>query len=126
MDTNYKSVSKFHVFHDSTNFYGSTGNARGHPRYRRAGLDVIPCGFMACDAQRVICRIDECRGWSAGLALAPVMFRAQLNEQDLPLSLTVVGIAPEKLSAWAGADAECLTVTALPAITTYGEPEGTC
>ncbi|EHH8704744.1 type II secretion system protein GspL [Escherichia coli] len=80
--------------------------------------------FMACDAQRVICRIDECRGWSAGLALAPVMFRAQLNEQDLPLSLTVVGIAPEKLSAWAGADAERLTVTALPAITTYGEPEG--
>ena len=57
----------------------------------------IPCGFMACDAQRVICRIDECRGWSAGLALAPVMFRAQLNEQDLPLSLTVVGIAPEKV-----------------------------
>ena len=36
----------------------------------------IPCGFMACDAQRVICRIDECRGWSAGRALAPVMFRA--------------------------------------------------
>ncbi|EPB7065642.1 TPA: type II secretion system protein GspL [Escherichia coli] len=84
----------------------------------------IPCGFMAGDAQRVICRIDECRGWSAGRALAPVMFRAQLNEQDLPLSLTVVGIAPEKLSAWAGADAERLTVTALPAITTYGEPEG--
>ncbi|MFQ9950033.1 MAG: type II secretion system protein GspL [Escherichia coli] len=25
----------------------------------------IPCGFMAGDAQRVICRIDECRGWSA-------------------------------------------------------------
>ncbi|STH69916.1 GspL-like protein [Escherichia coli] len=49
-------------------------------------------------------------GWSAGLALAPVMFRAQLNEQDLPLSLTVVGIAPEKLSAWADADAERLTV----------------
>ncbi|MEO3914937.1 type II secretion system protein GspL, partial [Proteus mirabilis] len=24
----------------------------------------IPCGFMAGDAQRVICRIDECRGWS--------------------------------------------------------------
>ncbi|XNM76601.1 hypothetical protein ACLK19_19780 [Escherichia coli] len=63
-------------------------------------------------------------GWSAGLALAPVMFRAQLNEQDLPLSLSVVGIAPEKLSAWAGADAERLTVTALPAVTTYGEPEG--
>ncbi|WMO50765.1 type II secretion system protein GspL [Escherichia coli] len=84
----------------------------------------IPCGFMAGDAQRVICRIDECRGWSAGRALAPVMFRAQLNEQDLPLLLTVVGIAPEELSAWAGADAERLTVTALPAITTYGEPEG--
>lgn len=84
----------------------------------------IPCGYMAGDAQRVICRIDECRGWSAGRALAPVMFRAQLNEQDLPFSLTVVGIAPEELSAWAGADAERLTVTALPAITTYGEPEG--
>lgn len=84
----------------------------------------IPCGFMAGDAQRVICRIDECRGWSAGRALAPVMFRAQLNEQNLPISLTVVGIAPEELSAWAGADAERLTVTALPAITTYGEPEG--
>lgn len=84
----------------------------------------IPCGFMAGDAQRVICRINECRGWSAGWALAPVMFRAQLNEQNLPLSLTVVGIAPEELSAWAGADAERLTVTALPAITTYGEPEG--
>ncbi|HHO2818088.1 TPA: type II secretion system protein GspL [Escherichia coli] len=79
----------------------------------------IPCGFMAGDAQRVICRIDECRGWSAGRALAPVMFRAQLNEQNLPISLTVVGIAPEELSAWAGADAERLTVTALPAITTY-------
>lgn len=84
----------------------------------------IPCGYMAGDAQRVICRIDECRGWSAGRALAPVMFRAQLNEQNLPISLTVVGIAPEELSAWAGADAERLTVTALPAITTYGEPEG--
>lgn len=81
----------------------------------------IPCGYMAGDAQRVICRIDECRGWSAGRALAPVMFRAQLNEQDLPFSLTVVGIAPEELSAWAGADAERLTVTALPAITTYTE-----
>ncbi|HGX4168918.1 TPA: type II secretion system protein GspL [Escherichia coli] len=30
----------------------------------------IPCGYMAGDAQRVICRIDECRGWSAGRALA--------------------------------------------------------
>ncbi|MBV7315407.1 SslE/AcfD family lipoprotein zinc metalloprotease [Shewanella sp. NIFS-20-20] len=25
----WKAVNKFHVFHDSTNFYGSTGNARG-------------------------------------------------------------------------------------------------
>lgn len=84
----------------------------------------IPCGYMAGDAQRVICRINECRGWSAGRALAPVMLRAQLNEQDLPLSLTVVGIAPEELSTWADADAERLTITALPAITTFGEPEG--
>lgn len=29
VDKDYKSVTKFHVFHDSTNFYGSTGNARG-------------------------------------------------------------------------------------------------
>ncbi len=48
----------------------------------------IPCGFMAGDAQRVICRIDECRGWSAGRGAGPVMFRAQLNEQNLPISLT--------------------------------------
>ncbi len=83
----------------------------------------IPCGFMAGDAQRVICRIDECRdGAPGGRWLRSC--RAQLNEQDIPLSLTVVGIAPEELSAWAGADAERLTVTALPAIITYGEPEG--
>ncbi|EJV7388721.1 type II secretion system protein GspL, partial [Escherichia coli] len=84
----------------------------------------IPCGFMACDAQRVICRIDECRGWSAGRALAPVMLRAQINEQESPLTLTVGGIEPEELSTWAGANAERLTVAVLPAITTYGEPEG--
>ncbi|EBH8768115.1 type II secretion system protein GspL [Salmonella enterica] len=84
----------------------------------------IPCGYMACDAQRIICRIDECRGWSAGRVLAPVMFRAQFNEQASPFSLTVAGIAPEEVFAWAGADVEQLIVTALPAITTYGEPEG--
>lgn len=84
----------------------------------------IPCGYMTCDAQRVICRIDECRGWSAGRALAPAMFRAQFNEQEPPLSLTVVGIAPEEVSAWAGSDIKRLTVTSLPAITTSGEPEG--
>lgn len=63
------------------------------------------------------------RGWSAGGRWLSHV-RAQLNEQNLPISLTVVGIAPEELSAWAGADAERLTVTALPAITTYGESEG--
>ena len=84
----------------------------------------IPCGYMVGDAQRVICRIDECRGWSAGRALAPVMLRAQINEQESPLTLTVGGIEPEELSTWAGANAERLTVAVLPAITTYGEPEG--
>lgn len=84
----------------------------------------IPCGYMVGDAQRVICRIDECRGWSAGRALAPVMFHAQLNEQESPLTLTVTGIAPEEVSAWAGADAERLTITSLPALTHCGEPEG--
>ncbi len=44
--------------------------------------------------------------------------------RPITLSLTVVGIAPEELSAWAGADAERLTVTTLPAITPCGEPEG--
>ncbi len=71
------------------------------------------------------CRIDECRGWSAGRALAPGHVPRTAQWQDIPLSLTVVGIAPEELSAWAGADAERLTITALPAIITYGEPEGT-
>ncbi|MGL5359562.1 MAG: DUF4092 domain-containing protein, partial [Shewanella sp.] len=28
-DEGYKAVKRFHIFHDSTNFYGSTGNARG-------------------------------------------------------------------------------------------------
>ncbi|EDV7203279.1 type II secretion system protein GspL [Salmonella enterica subsp. enterica serovar Bredeney] len=84
----------------------------------------IPCGYMAGDAQRVICRIDECRGWSAGRALAPVMFLAQHNEQASPLSLTVVGVAPEEISVWSGADAERLAITVLPAITTCGEPAG--
>ncbi|QMA58855.1 type II secretion system protein GspL [Escherichia fergusonii] len=81
----------------------------------------IPCGSMAGDAQRVICRIDECRGWSAGWALAPFMFRTQLNEQESPLSLTVVGIAPEELSAWAGADAGRLTITLRITVKEIGE-----
>ncbi|HHN9985574.1 TPA: type II secretion system protein GspL [Escherichia coli] len=84
----------------------------------------IPCDSLAGDAQRVICRLDECRGWSAGRALAPAMFRAQLNEQVSPFSQTVTGIAPEEVSAWAGADAERLTITSLPALTHCGEPEG--
>ena len=84
----------------------------------------IPSGYMAGDAQRIICRIDECLGWSAGRALAPAMFRAQLNEQEPPLSLTVVGIAPEEVSSWAGSDTKRLTVTPLPGISTSGEPEG--
>ena len=39
VDTNYKSVSKFHVFHDSTNFYGSTGNARGQAVVNDCGME---------------------------------------------------------------------------------------
>ncbi|WP_370653178.1 hypothetical protein [Escherichia albertii] len=84
----------------------------------------ISCGYMAGDAQRIICRIYEFRGWRSGWALAPVMFCAQLKEQDLLLSLTVVGMTPEELFAWAGVDTERLTVTTLPAITSSGEPEG--
>lgn len=52
------------------------------------------------------------------------MFCTQLKEQDLLLSLTVVGMTPEELFAWAGVDTERLTVTTLPAITPCGEPEG--
>ena len=84
----------------------------------------IPCGYMVGNAQRILCRIDECRGWSSGLTLASSMFRAQLNEQTSPLSLSVVGVELKEVSAWAATDSEGLTVTALPAITTYGEPEG--
>ncbi|MCZ5421031.1 hypothetical protein O5558_03555 [Escherichia coli] len=52
---------------------------------------------------------------------------AQLNEQDLPISLTVVGIAPEELSAWAGADAERLTVSGLcPPLPLMANRKGTC
>ncbi|UCQ26580.1 type II secretion system protein GspL [Edwardsiella tarda] len=84
----------------------------------------IPCGHMIGDAKRVICRIDECRGWSAGGGLAPEMMRVQCHEQVRPLSLTVDGIVPEVVSAWASADAEWLTVTAGPTSCERGEPEG--
>ena len=55
-----------------------------------------------------------------------IMFRAQLNEQNLPISLTVVGIAPEELSAWLVRDAERPTVALCPPLPPYGESEGTC
>lgn len=83
----------------------------------------IPSGHMAGDAERVICRLDECRGWSAGRALAPEMFRAQRRGQDQPLSLTVVGVALEEVSAWGGEDTAGVTITAGPARCERGEPE---
>lgn len=30
------------------------------------GWMSVSCGYMASDAQRGICRIDECRGWRSG------------------------------------------------------------
>ncbi len=69
-------------------------------------LAITGSDLPAAYSQRVISRIAECRGWIAGRALTPVMFRAYLNEQHLPFSLTEVEIAPpEELSTWAGADA---------------------
>lgn len=40
VDVEYKSVNTFHVFHDSQNYYGSTGSARG-----QAGLNISNTAF---------------------------------------------------------------------------------
>lgn len=53
VDTSYKSVSKFHVFHDSTNFYGSTGNARG-----QAVVNISNAAFPI-----LMARNDKTTGW---------------------------------------------------------------
>ncbi len=97
------------------------GSARHYHLWRTGREPANRAVAASCQLPKTV---GALAGDDSADALAPVMFRAQLNEQDIPLSLTVVGIAPEELSAWAGADAERLTVTALPAITTYGESEG--
>lgn len=61
VDTNYKSVSKFHVFHDSTNFYGSTGNARG-----QAVVNISNAAFpilMARNDKNYWLAFGEKRAW---------------------------------------------------------------
>ncbi|WP_141223661.1 DUF4092 domain-containing protein, partial [Escherichia coli] len=57
----YKSVSKFHVFHDSTNFYGSTGNARG-----QAVVNISNAAFpilMARNDKNYWLAFGEKRAW---------------------------------------------------------------
>ncbi|WP_311240694.1 DUF4092 domain-containing protein [Escherichia coli] len=66
VDTNYKSVSKFHVFHDSTNFYGSTGNARG-----QAVVNISNAAFpisMARNDKNYCWPSGEKRAWINELA----------------------------------------------------------
>ncbi|EFI7069945.1 TPA: lipoprotein metalloprotease SslE [Escherichia coli] len=61
VDTNYQSVSKFHVFHDSTNFYGSTGNARG-----QAVVNISNAAFpilMARNDKNYWLAFGEKRAW---------------------------------------------------------------
>lgn len=61
VDTSYKSVSKFHVFHDSTNFYGSTGNARG-----QAVVNISNAAFpilMARNDKNYWLAFGEKRAW---------------------------------------------------------------
>ncbi|EFE0633371.1 TPA: lipoprotein metalloprotease SslE [Escherichia coli] len=61
VDQSYKSVSKFHVFHDSTNFYGSTGNARG-----QAVVNISNAAFpilMARNDKNYWLAFGEKRAW---------------------------------------------------------------
>ena len=61
VDTNYQSVSKFHVFHDSTNFYGSTGSARG-----QAVVNISNAAFpilMARNDKNYWLAFGEKRAW---------------------------------------------------------------
>lgn len=63
----YKKVEKFHVFHDSTNFYGSTGNARG-----QAVINVSNAAqpvMMARNDKNYWIPLGELRAWDKnGLA----------------------------------------------------------
>lgn len=61
VDQDYKSVTKFHVFHDSTNFYGSTGNARG-----QAVVNISNAAFpilMARNDKNYWLAFGEKRAW---------------------------------------------------------------
>ena len=61
VDEDYKSVTKFHVFHDSTNFYGSTGNARG-----QAVVNISNAAFpilMARNDKNYWLAFGEKRAW---------------------------------------------------------------
>lgn len=61
VDKAYKSVTKFHVFHDSTNFYGSTGNARG-----QAVVNISNAAFpilMARNDKNYWLAFGEKRAW---------------------------------------------------------------
>ncbi|EFC4353119.1 DUF4092 domain-containing protein, partial [Escherichia coli] len=61
VDKDYKSVTKFHVFHDSTNFYGSTGNARG-----QAVVNISNAAFpilMARNDKNYWLAFGEKRAW---------------------------------------------------------------
>ncbi|KAF0950622.1 lipoprotein metalloprotease SslE [Escherichia albertii] len=84
VDTNYQSVSKFHVFHDSTNFYGSTGSARG-----QAVVNISNAAFpilMARNDKNYWLAFGEKRAWDknelAYITEAPSIVRPENVTRD--------------------------------------------
>ncbi|EOX8193669.1 SslE/AcfD family lipoprotein zinc metalloprotease [Escherichia coli] len=85
VNTDYLPVTKFHVFHDSTNFYGSTGNARG-----QAVINISNAAFpilMARNDKNYWLSFGEKRAWDQnGLAYiteAPSIIRAENVTKDI-------------------------------------------
>ncbi|HAM6588733.1 lipoprotein metalloprotease SslE [Escherichia coli] len=84
VDKDYKSVTKFHVFHDSTNFYGSTGNARG-----QAVVNISNAAFpilMARNDKNYWLAFGEKRAWDknelAYITEAPSIVRPENVTRD--------------------------------------------
>ncbi|MCL4133746.1 UNVERIFIED_CONTAM: hypothetical protein GTU68_060114 [Idotea baltica] len=67
VDKNWAPVKRFHVFHDSTNFYGSTGNARG-----QAAVNIANTAFpvmMARNDNNYWLKFGDKKAWDEkGLA----------------------------------------------------------
>lgn len=84
----------------------------------------VPEGHMVIDSDRCLTRIDICRGWSTGMALAPEMFRAHASEHPGPLHMAVVGDKKESVADWIDSCAEQATFVHCGALSERGQPEG--